>query len=351
MGKILTLPSWMSASMVASNSDVGTVTDNANGTITVTNVHNSTVKNVLAETTNSVSTLCKSANINGWSYWSPLVMGYDSTNMAFTFTTKTSSFNLGDFAAYNHQAAKPSVNSSNTDVYTTTLSGNVNVSSNVQLGEIDWNRKYIGQRLFNYVWVEAENVVDGVTHLIRASAAISSTNGQAYATALSVPYKIPKKGSDSITVRTFLGDSAAPLVKLSDTAGSLTWSYTLNDKNCYFGTPVFDKATASGSGFNSNYDYFLSRGTESIDLNGNYLFQMDINERNTSTNTIVGKDCATNNIYIAYTDSNGISRKQLVASNLPFYAGDPKSEISGTLTYPPKQATDLIVTVKDAVLS
>lgn len=349
MGKILDLPEWLSASIVASASDVGTVTDNGNGTVTVTNVHVGTVKNVLGESTYNVSALCKSPNINMWAYWSPVSLGYDSVNQVFTKNYPTTEFKLGDFAAYNHGAAGPAVSSQDATIYTSTLSGYVNVSSTVNLGEIDWTKRYISPNWFNYVWVVAENVVNGVTHTIRASTAISSTNGSAYATALNVPYNVPTRGYDNITVRTYLGNSADPLVKLSDRSGSFTWTYKLQDQNVYFGAPIFETSSASGSGYNSAYNYFVVRGAESIDLQGNFSLEMDINERD--YDSVQGKTCTSNDIYISYTDNNNIAREQLVKSNLAMYAGDPKSGFTGKLTYPPKSGSTATAIVRNAVLS
>lgn len=350
MGKVLTLPEWLSASTVATAADVGTVTDNGNGTITVTDVKISQIRAALGVTTNSLKELSISASVNGWSNWSPLTIKYDSVNRAFVFEAPSSAFKAGDFAAYNHQAAGPVCSKTDTVVLITVLDGYVDISSTLQLGEIDWNRKYISGKLFNYVWVECENTVGGVTEIKRVGAKISSTTGSAFATVLDMFYSVPKKGSDSITVRTFLGDSAGPLVQIKNTAGALTWSHTLKDNNVYFTTPLFDELTASGSGFDSANDYFIERGPESIDLQGNFSIDMDIGERDAAGN-FTGKDCTTNKIYIKYTDKNSIDRDELVYTDLPMYAGRPYSGFTGKLLYPPKGGTDIQVIVRDAVLS
>lgn len=350
MGKTLTLPTWLSSSQVASAADVGTVADNGNGTIDVTNVKLSQVRAALGLTTYSLAALCQAPEVNGWAWQSPKTIAYDSVNMAFVFNSPTAEFSLGAFAAYDHQAVPPTIASNDKETFTTTLTGTIDVSSTAQLNAFDWPNEYIGGRLFNYVWVKVESTIDGVLGTYLAKALIGGTNGQVYATALNVEYKIPRKGTDTLTVYTYLGDSVEPLVKLTP-AGQFPWTYTLKDGNPYWSVPDFDEATASGAGYNSAKAYSCDRNnaTEYIYKDGTYSFETAIIEQDGGT--VLYKASTTNEVYVNYTDAGGVARSQLVASNVPFKSDGTLQTITGTLTYNLQNGDDPIWVIKNAILN
>lgn len=131
-----------------------------------TNVTITQVKNILGESSNVLSTLCKSSKINMWSKWKPInytggsltntiiennrcglniihsssigglidaidaAVGnqpFDDDFSAITYNRPTSNYRLGDFRNYNHSALEPE---------STTVNGDYPVTNGITLGEL-----------------------------------------------------------------------------------------------------------------------------------------------------------------------------------------------------------------------
>jgi hypothetical protein len=345
MGKTLTKIHQITASQIISRSDVGAIADNANGTLTATDVTVTAVQNALGETSTSVSTLCTSANINKWANFSPYSLGYDSTNEVFTHIAPSAPYKLGDFAGYNHQAETLKGESTDESKYLTTLTGTTGLNSKFELGEYDYTNKQVSGNWMNYMWVKATNAAGSV---YSASKAIQADVRRDFVVLDGIEYTIPKKGSTTISVEIFMGHSTMALAKVPV---NQTWKLTLMDGNPYFATPIFDKATASGTGFNSSLDYFCGRetSTESIKTDGTYYFKSQIAQRN-SDGTISYKYSTTNETYIKYTDGNGTLREELIATNTVYKSDGTLTTLQGTLTYGIKMGDDPIWIIKNAIL-
>lgn len=74
-----------------------------------TDISVSLVKNTLGETTNNVSELCTSPNINMYSFYKPCGLQANATTKVVESVTDVSPFHLGDFRKYDHSANTPNV--------------------------------------------------------------------------------------------------------------------------------------------------------------------------------------------------------------------------------------------------
>ena len=97
-------------------------------TVECSNLNTTQIKNALGSSSTAVAVLCKSANVNKWSFYGPYVMSRDMNGEAIN-TLKTP-YSLGCFAGYNHEALPP--------VYflpfLTNLNGKKNVSYDINFG-------------------------------------------------------------------------------------------------------------------------------------------------------------------------------------------------------------------------
>ena len=92
------------AADITSRNDIG---DGAvvGNTAEISNITMTNIRDVLGETSNSLSVLSTSVNINEWSAFSPLELEVDDDhNFIFTSTTP---YEMGEFAGYNHTAIIP----------------------------------------------------------------------------------------------------------------------------------------------------------------------------------------------------------------------------------------------------
>jgi len=101
MGKTITIPNNITYSTIKSNSDVGNLSDNGDGTFDVTNITTTEIRNILGEDTNSVGTLSTSPKINRWSLFKPDRNKISSGSVVYS---PTSPYPMGEFAAYDHEA-------------------------------------------------------------------------------------------------------------------------------------------------------------------------------------------------------------------------------------------------------
>ena len=79
-----------------------------NGYIDCNNINTAIIRNVLGESSNSVSVLCKSNKINKWARWKPGVSQYSNylptvPNGVVITLAPPGECKMGDFAGYNHQ--------------------------------------------------------------------------------------------------------------------------------------------------------------------------------------------------------------------------------------------------------
>lgn len=137
MGKTITIPSNINYSTIESNSDVGTLSDNGDGTFDAADVNISTVKSVLGESTYALSSLCTSSAVNRWSLFKPDRNKVDSVNNQIIYSP-SAPHALGDFAAYDHNAAADYMeHSSGSKEYPYTQSGVVIFANWVQ-NQMNW---------------------------------------------------------------------------------------------------------------------------------------------------------------------------------------------------------------------
>ena len=137
MNKIIGLHGSYTASQIKAKSSIPQQTNMSvvGNTVECINISVSQIKSVLSASTNAVSQLCNHANINRYSFYSPLE--WSDVNGLITFSPKYP-YSLGNFAGYNHNASKPGIYS----VVPSAINyGNgmktTDVTVNVKLGEMD----------------------------------------------------------------------------------------------------------------------------------------------------------------------------------------------------------------------
>ena len=114
-------------------------------TILCSNIKMSDVKSVLGETSDDLSVLCTSSNVNKWSAYSPYTRDVSGTpniygnGATLRHNKPTSNYSLGSFAGYNHGANVPSITSTkhDDDLYMSS-GGSDTFSCSVTIGELDF---------------------------------------------------------------------------------------------------------------------------------------------------------------------------------------------------------------------
>ena len=221
MGKTIKIPAQLGFTQFNNNCDIGTLVDKGNGYADATNISMSVVKNVLGSGFWGLSQLAKTNLVNVWSPYSPVGLGYN-TSESFTRVNPTSEYKLGDFAGYNHQATAPKGNTGSTTISSTTLSGFIQISGSMNLGELDWETRNIGGQVMNYVWLKADN--EGTITWQKAH--VNTQYSGQVSVQVDVAYSFPQKGEDVINCTLMFGNSGQALAKAPI---SPTFSVTIKD--------------------------------------------------------------------------------------------------------------------------
>jgi hypothetical protein len=111
MGKIINAYRGYTATDVknkATSGVSGTMTV-AGSTVDCTNITVTGIKTAIAESVNSVGSLCSSNKVNRWSGYSPILRSTSGSgyNTVLVNSAPSSNFQMGSFAGYNHSAPTP----------------------------------------------------------------------------------------------------------------------------------------------------------------------------------------------------------------------------------------------------
>lgn len=138
MGKVISVYNGVTASEIKSRADIPLQADmvvNGN-TVDCSNLNITQIKNVLGESTTSLSGLCSSPNVNIWSGFSPIEWYIDAQVLKHRVRTP---YIMGNFAGYNHQAPAPYANATSYTLSNAYANSQVSISCDVNLGEVDWS--------------------------------------------------------------------------------------------------------------------------------------------------------------------------------------------------------------------
>jgi len=112
MGKVVTLPAWKYEASAWSN--IGTAVKQGNNQVDFSALTISQIKAVLGESTEQLSLLSTSANVNKWSgcqtgNWSALSPADTNGSLNLQYIAPAAPYGMGEFAGYNHAATKPNI--------------------------------------------------------------------------------------------------------------------------------------------------------------------------------------------------------------------------------------------------
>jgi len=112
MGKVVTLPAWKYEASAWSN--IGTATKQGNNQVDFSVITVSKIKTVLGLSTEQLSLLSTSANINKWSgcqpgRWIAVTTPDSNGSLNLQYLAALPPHGMGEFAGYNHAATKPNI--------------------------------------------------------------------------------------------------------------------------------------------------------------------------------------------------------------------------------------------------
>ena len=176
MGKNINTYRAYTSSEMKSRADIPGASDIVDNStyITCSNISLAAVKNLLGASTYSLYDICRHANINKWSAFSPKVLTVPSIGMSGEITwNHPTTYKLGDFAGYNHGAITPSYysNTHDDDAFTTNASESVQVEVQFDIGELILTNVESAMGI-------ALAVFNGSTYITSASRALSTLTDQ-----------------------------------------------------------------------------------------------------------------------------------------------------------------------------
>lgn len=351
MGKTLNRVSYITAATVISNSDIGTLTDNGNGTIDAVNIRMSDVHTVLANASYNLSVLCVDPNINMWANYSPVNLATDA-GLNLIRVNPVDNYRLGDFAGYNHQAITPISQRDDITVWSSTQTGTTTISATVSVGEIDWNNRDVslnagGIENLAFILLEVNDNKSASTY----SAVQQITSTSPTVSVPNVSYNTGGAGgSNTYSCALYFAYEGASgsYAKAAKIPLNHSFIYTLKDS-----TPImlftFDKASASGFAFNSAYRYDLEPdGSQSINsgATANYSIRIRIEDEFGDVYS-----STSNTLKALYTDNSGVERTTTIATNVDFKIDGTYTLVSGTLTGGVEDGDTVTFRLEDAVLT
>lgn len=144
-------------------------------TVECTNVTTAKITNIISGSSNSVSVLCKHANVNKWSAFSPILMSISSAGMNGTivWTAPANNYMMGSFAGYNHSAITPAY-------YSTTHADTVSVASDAEAVnvEVQFDIGELTLTNLNSAMGITLAVFNGATYITNATRALSTLKEQ-----------------------------------------------------------------------------------------------------------------------------------------------------------------------------
>ena len=146
--------------------DLSLFDEGQDSAVEVINMDQTEIKTVLSETTNLLSLLSKSININNYAEFSPITKSINGTTLNFT-NTSTDDFNIGDFTCYNHDAIQPYISSpdvlNNGTIQVTRCNYTPDVTLvdfDIYLGELNWESLGVDIDMF---CIEKNDTTDSTT--------------------------------------------------------------------------------------------------------------------------------------------------------------------------------------------
>jgi len=137
IGIVVTIPSGMTFTDIQNNSDIGTLTDNGDGTFTAKYIHSADIRNILSESTYSIGALNASPNVNRFSLFKPDRNKVSGDQVVYSPTVPYD-FGAWGFIAYDHSAPADHIRDYTTsDEYDETVSGGV-IQATYRVHQIDW---------------------------------------------------------------------------------------------------------------------------------------------------------------------------------------------------------------------